>query len=139
MPPMKRRSVRTGKASCAQLWPCFRRPRPVCADASFFRRVDAYFLQYRRELGARGARGGKHARFAQRLAAAQEEHLRRRNDQIHRHEISVTPHLDAILWIAEPAWRTHVRWTEGSETCEAPWNYVPRLRRWLPPAEAGYN
>jgi hypothetical protein len=100
-------------------------------------RVDAYFLQYRRELEARGVRGGKQARFAERLAAAEEEHLRRRNDQIHRHEISVTPHLDALLWTAEPAWRTHVRWTEGRETREAPWNYVPRLRRWLPPAEAG--
>jgi hypothetical protein len=51
----------------------------------------------------RGAPGGRHARFAERLAAAAEEHLRRRNDQIHRHEIFVTPHLDALLWIAEPA------------------------------------
>ncbi|HEY5705087.1 MAG TPA: hypothetical protein VIS96_05895 [Terrimicrobiaceae bacterium] len=78
-----------------------------------------------------------HARFAERLAAAEEEHLRRRNDQIHRHEISVAPYLDALLWIAEPAWRTHVRWTEARETREAPWNYVPRLRRWMPPADVG--
>ena len=100
-------------------------------------RVDAYFLHYRRELQARGARAGKQARFAERLAAAEEEHQRRRNDQIHRHEISVTPHLDALLWVAEPAWRAHVRWTEGRETREASWNYVPRLRAWLRPSEAG--
>jgi hypothetical protein len=99
-------------------------------------RVDAYFLQYRRELEARGARGGKQARFVERLAAAEEEHLRRRNDQINRHEISVIPHLDALLWIAEPAWQAHVRWAEGRETREAPWDYVPRLRRWMPPATA---
>jgi hypothetical protein len=98
-------------------------------------RVDAYFLQYRRELQARGIRVGKQARFAERLAAAEEEHQRRRSDQIHRHEISVTPYLDALLWVAERAWRTHVRWTEGRKTREALWSYVPRLRRWLPPAE----
>lgn len=98
-------------------------------------RVDDYFLQYRRELEARSARTGKQARFAERLAAADEEHLRRRNDQIHRHEISVTPHLDGLLWLAEPAWQTIVRWTDGRDAREASWNYVPRLRRWLPPAE----
>jgi hypothetical protein len=99
-------------------------------------RIDAYFLQYKRELQARGVRAGKQARFGERLAATEEEHQRRRNDQIHRHEISVTPHLDALLLVAEPAWRTHIRWTEGREPREGPWNYVPRLRSWFRPAEA---
>ena len=69
-------------------------------------RVDAYFLQYRRELEARGVRAGKQARFAERLAAAEEEHLRRRNDQIHpsrdfRHSASGCSPLDHRTCLAD--------------------------------------
>jgi hypothetical protein len=96
-------------------------------------RLDAYFLGYRQELEARRARSRKQApeKFAQRLRAAEEEHRRRRDDQVHRHEICVRPHLDALLWIAEPAWRTRLRWERDRQLHDAEWDYVPRLRRWM--------
>lgn len=71
-------------------------------------RIDAYFENYAAELTAR-ARRGDPAKTADRLAATKAEHARHRADQVARHEITVHPHLDALLLIAEPAWRAHVQ------------------------------
>jgi hypothetical protein len=58
------------------------------------------------------------------------EHERRRLDQLHRHEIRVIPHLDALLLLAEPAWRAKltVAHHDVPRPCDALW--VPRARRW---------
>ena len=96
-------------------------------------RIDAYFDHYESELAARTSRGKPESKVksADRLGAARAEHARRRADQIARHEIRVQPHLDAVLLVAEPAWRAclEVERTHVAETVEA--SFVPRARRWI--------
>ena len=96
-------------------------------------RIDAYFDHYESELAERTSRGKLESKTksADRLAAARAEHARRRSDQITRHEIRVQPHLDAVLLVAEPAWRARldVERAHVAQTVEA--SFVPRARRWL--------
>ncbi len=96
-------------------------------------RLDDYFENYARELEARARRGssdGAKLKSAERLAAAKAEHARRRADQVARHEIRIRPHLDALLLVAEPAWRARLQIERAHrlETIEA--FFVPRARRW---------
>jgi hypothetical protein len=100
-------------------------------------RIDDYFERYARELAGRASRSSGKIKTADRLAAAQAEHARHRADQVARHEITVCPHLDALLLVAEPAWRAtlHIeRAHQHPQTLVA--RFVPRARRWelLPPA-----
>jgi hypothetical protein len=97
-------------------------------------RIDDYFANYEQELAARAARsarGSAKLTTSERLAAAQAEHARRRADQVARHEIRVQPHFDALLVVAEPAWRSQlqVEMDHQAETLEA--QFVPRARRWF--------
>jgi hypothetical protein len=84
-------------------------------------------------LSARASRSATvAAKTADRLAATRAEHARHRADQVTRHEITVHPHLDGLLLVAEPAWCAplHVeRAHRGPETPVA--RYVPRARRWV--------
>ena len=94
-------------------------------------RIDAYFDHYVAELTARASRSAS-AKAADRIAAAKAEHARHRADQVARHEIAVIPHLDALLLVAEPAWRGRVH---VERVHHAPEDYdacfVPRARRWV--------
>ncbi len=97
-------------------------------------RIDEYFANYEHELAARAARsasGNTKLRTTERLAAAKLEHARRRADQVARHEIRVQPHFDALLLVAERAWRgsLQVELAHRAETLEA--RFVPRARRWF--------
>jgi hypothetical protein len=97
-------------------------------------RIDEYFANYEHELAARAARsasGNAKLKTTERLAAAKVEHTRRRADQVARHEIRVHPHFDALLLVAERAWRgsLQVELAHQSETLEA--RFVPRARRWF--------
>lgn len=97
-------------------------------------RVDDYFENYERELGERAARSRNEntkLKAGQRLAAARAEHQRRRADQVQRHEIRVIPHLDALLLVAEPAWRADVFATQHHETRTVSALFIPRSRRWV--------
>jgi hypothetical protein len=95
-------------------------------------RVDDYFENYERELSERAKRGsGAKLKLAERLAAAKAEHARHRADQVTRHEIAIVPHIDALLLVAEPAWRAALqvdRAHQPSARIEA--RFVPRARRW---------
>jgi hypothetical protein len=95
-------------------------------------RVDDYFDNYARELSERARRsGGAKVKLDDRLAAAKAEHARHRADQAARHEIAIVPHIDALLLVAEPAWRAtlHVeRVHRPRAVIEA--RFVPRARRW---------
>jgi hypothetical protein len=97
-------------------------------------RVDDYFWKYEIELRHRVAHShnaNTKLKADQRLTAAKTEHARRRGDQIQRHEIRVIPHLDALLLLAEPAWKANVAVTESSQTQTLPALFVPRARKWL--------
>lgn len=99
-------------------------------------RVDDYFEHYEQELKARAARTGNKStklKTAQRLAAAEAEHLRRRADQVARHEIRAHAHLDALLLIAEPAWRAGLSVEIAHRPATLSGLYVPRARRWVLP------
>ncbi len=97
-------------------------------------RIDSYFEGYEKELKQRQDRAGNRQgrlKFEERLAAAKAEHARRRQDQLQRHEIRIIPHLDALMLLAEPAWKTTLylaRAHEPAETREA-W-FIPRTRTW---------
>jgi hypothetical protein len=96
-------------------------------------RIDDYFTHYEQELAQRADRTRTDAtrvKAADRLAAARAEHQRRRNDQLARHEIVVLPHLDAILLVAEPAWKTKLGFTSRHQSHESEHVLVPRSRRW---------
>ena len=96
-------------------------------------RIDDYFENYQRELNARAVRspaGNSRLRAADRLAAAKAEHARRRADQVARHEIRVHPHLDALLLVAEKAWRAELRVERSHRAQKVAGRYVPRSRRW---------
>lgn len=95
-------------------------------------RLDEYFTQYESELAGRLARQQKaesKTRYEDRLKAAKAEHARRREDQVHRHEIRVIPHLDTLLLTAEAAWQTRGHWRRGETIPQA--LYIPRTRHWL--------
>jgi hypothetical protein len=97
-------------------------------------RIDDYFEKYEHELSARAGRSSSEnskLKAADRLAAAKGEHARRRADQLVRHEIRVQLHMDALLLVAERAWRTqlHMESAQRAQTTEA--RFVPRSRRWM--------
>ena len=96
-------------------------------------RIDEYFAHYEQELTQRTSRGGagSGAKTAERLAAARNEHARRRQDQVARHEICVKPHVDALLLVAERSWGASLEVEEqrASQTLCA--TFVPRTRRWF--------
>lgn len=96
-------------------------------------RIDAYFETYATELTARASRSATAtAKTADRLAATKAEHARHRADQVTRHEITVHPHLDALLLVAEPAWRAPLQVERAHRAAETPFaRYVPRARRWV--------
>jgi hypothetical protein len=99
-------------------------------------RVDTYFANYEKELIERERRARASTsklQAADRLAAAKTEHARRRQDQIHRHEIRVMAHTDALLLMAEPAWQGQVAFIEKGSPKEAVALFLPRCRRWVVP------
>ena len=96
-------------------------------------RIDDYFSHYRQELIQRAGRSTAEtakAKTADRLAASDAEHARRRSDQIARHEIRIAPHIDALLLVAEAAWQAEMSVTHSrrAETVSA--HFIPRCRRW---------
>src|ERR1700756_2673086 len=96
-------------------------------------RIYDYFENYSRELRSRMDHQKKEdakQRYADRLEATRAEHFRRRADQIERHTIVVIPHVDALLTVAEPAFRTTVSWRAGRDEFSATALFVPRTRRW---------
>ena len=96
-------------------------------------RIDDYFENYEQELTARAKRSSNEnarTRTADRLAAAKAEHGRRRADQLARHEIRVHPHVDALLLIAEKAWRTSLQVEQSRQARTVDAVFVPRSRRW---------
>lgn len=95
-------------------------------------RVDGYFERYERELAERASRSGSaKLKIADRLAAAKAEHARHRADQVARHEMAVIPHLDALLLVAEPAWRAALQVDRAHQSSAAVTaRFVPRARRW---------
>src|SRR5262249_17777531 len=92
-------------------------------------RIDEYFAKYEAELRSRKRTKKEQAlHLEERLAAARQEHQRRREDQVQRHEILVLPQIDSIVLLAEPCWKTAIRTAQG--TCEA--SFLPRSRQWRP-------
>jgi hypothetical protein len=96
-------------------------------------RIDDYFENYAHELSARAGRTVNvqaKMKSADRLAAAKAEHARRRADQVARHEIRIHPHLEALMLVAERAWRAKlgVQRSHCARTLEA--LFVPRSRKW---------
>jgi hypothetical protein len=96
-------------------------------------RIDDYFENYAHELSARAGRTVNvqaKMKSADRLAAAKAEHARRRADQVERHEIRIHPHLEALMLVAERAWRGKlgVERSHCARTLEA--LFVPRSRKW---------
>ncbi len=97
-------------------------------------RIDSYFEHYESELAERHRRSraeGSRIKAEERLAAAKSEHARRRQDQIHRHEIRVVAHVDTLLLLAEPAWRATVSIGQKGESRTVSALFVPRSRRWI--------
>jgi hypothetical protein len=97
-------------------------------------RVDSYFEHYESELMERHRRSraeGARMKAEERLTAAKGEHARRRQDQIHRHEIRVMAHFDTLLLLAEPAWRATVSLLQRGESKTLSALFVPRARRWI--------
>lgn len=95
-------------------------------------RIDDYFAGYRKDLEDRARRNRRTGlNLNDRLQAADAERDRHRADQLARHEISLVPHVDSLLLVAEPAWRAQVQLTrmrQSDETIVA--RYIPRARRW---------
>jgi hypothetical protein len=97
-------------------------------------RIDDYFENYERELIARVKRRSKEnskTKTADRLAAAKAEHERRRADQLARHEIRVHFHVDALLLVAEIAWRARLQVEQARQAQTIDALFVPRSRRWV--------
>ena len=97
-------------------------------------RVDDYFENYEQELTARSERSSSETakvKLSDRLAAARAEHSRRRADQVARHEIRVRPHFDALLLVAEPAWRAGVEIDIAHQNQKLDARFVPRCRKWF--------
>jgi hypothetical protein len=104
-------------------------------------RIEDYFDGYERELTERQRRAHSETarvKTADRLAAARAERARRREDQIQRHEIRLIPHWDALLLVAEPAWRARVVTSLAHRPATLDVPFLPRLRRWvLPGSDSG--
>ena len=97
-------------------------------------RIDAYFANYEEELTARANRNASQnakVRATDRLAAAKAEHARRRTDQVARHEIRIQPHLDALMLVAEPAWRGSLEVERAHVPRAMEPLFVPRARKWF--------
>lgn len=97
-------------------------------------RIDAYFEGYERELNERMGRSRldcAKSKLRERLTAAKTERESRRIDQVQRHEIHVIPHLDAVMILAEPAWRAGVIYVRHGEDIAHDAQFVPRARRWV--------
>jgi hypothetical protein len=97
-------------------------------------RIEEYFATYEQELSARAARNASQSakvKTADRLAAAKAEHARRRADQVARHEIRVHPRLEALLLVAEPAWRGSLKVERAHVARSVAALFVPRARRWF--------
>ena len=97
-------------------------------------RIDDYFEKYESELTGRAARSHSDTtkiKTTERLAAARAEHIRRRQDQVQRHEIRVIPHLDALVLVAEQAWQTTLSFIQHGATHSLEAVFVPRARRWV--------
>lgn len=97
-------------------------------------RVDDYFENYLKELGGRLVRSRSaetKTKLADRRRAAVAEHDRRRQDQVRRHEIRIIPHVDALLLLAEPAWKVALLVSEHGEPHRQTAVWLPRTRRWL--------
>jgi hypothetical protein len=97
-------------------------------------RIDDYFANYGQELAARAAHSASSnvkLKTGERLAAAKVEHARRRADQVARHEIRVQPHFDALLLVAERAWRGGLQVELGHQPEALEARFVPRARRWF--------
>ena len=97
-------------------------------------RIDEYFANYEHELNTRAARSASQSakvKTADRLAAAKAEHARRRTDQVARHEVRVHPHLDALMLVAEPAWRARLEVERAHVAGVVEPLFVPRARKWL--------
>ncbi len=100
-------------------------------------RVDDYFANYIQELTDRVSRSRSaetKTKLADRRRAAHAEHERRRQDQVSRHEIRIIPHVDALLLLAEPAWKITLLVAEHRESHRQTAVWLPRTRRWLPPS-----
>lgn len=100
-------------------------------------RVDDYFANYIKELNDRVARSRSaetKTKLTDRRRAAEAEHERRRHDQVQRHEIRIIPHVDALLLLAEPAWKVTLLVSEHGESRRQTAIWLPRTRRWLSPA-----
>lgn len=98
--------------------------------------MDDYFENYVKELTDRVARSRSSeikTKLAERRTAARAEHERRRLDQVQRHEIRVIPHLDALLLLAEPAWRVTLLVARHAESRRLSPLWLPRTRRWATP------
>ena len=80
---------------------------------------------------ARNASQSAKVKTADRLAAAKAEHARRRADQVARHEIRVHPRLEALLLVAEPAWRGSLKVERAHVARSVAALFVPRARRWF--------
>jgi len=95
-------------------------------------RIDNYFETYEAELTTRSKRSGSNTKLkaSERLAAAKVEHARRREDQVKRHEIRIIPHIDALLFLAEPAWQTRLAFHEHNQSRSVEAIFNPRVRRW---------
>lgn len=94
-------------------------------------RIDDYFDEYERDLSSRARRSSAantKSRLDQRLSAAKAERMRRRADQIARHEIHVIPHVDALVITGEKAWRGRIQLDPSGQPEEA--LYIPRSRQW---------
>jgi len=101
--------------------------------------VDDYFEHYELELAGRAAHTGNEntkLKTAGRLAAAQAEHVRRRADQVARHEIRAHAHLDSLLLISESAWRTGLKVEIAHRPQSPSARFIPRARRWIVAEEA---
>ncbi len=95
-------------------------------------RIDQYFRDYTRELRQRQTRQRRQesqSRYQERIDAAKAEHERRRQDQVQRHEIHVYPHIDALIFLAEPAWRAEI--VAPREETRRTARFLPRNRRWV--------
>jgi hypothetical protein len=96
-------------------------------------RLDSYFEHYAAELTGRARRTAKEAvriKTSERLAAAKAEHARRRADQVTRHEIRIRVQFDALVLIAEPAWRVELQVEHQHQQQTRDAIFVPRARRW---------
>ena len=96
-------------------------------------RIDEYFANYEHELTERAGRGSKEqwkGKAAERLAAAKAEHARRRADQLARHGIRIHQYIDALMLVAEKAWRAELRVDRAHSTQTLHALFTPRSRRW---------